>query len=377
MRDLLAFCEAEQPWLRAAVETLVRIESPTSDKAAVDRCGAAVSALLEETGGTVEALAQPVAGNHLRATFGAGPKRVLFIGHFDTVWDIGQLERMPLVEREGRLFGPGIFDMKAGLSIAMQALRALRGTGWPDALAVTCLFTSDEETGSDTSRAVIEEEARRADAVLVFEPAMTGGALKTARKGVGEFEIRVTGVSAHSGIAPGEGASAIHTLARLVTQLESLNDPAAGVSVNAGVIAGGTRSNVVAEQASAAVDVRVVRLADAPRLEAALRALSSPDPRITVEVRGAIDRPPFERTDQVAALFARAKRVAAELGVDLQEAATGGASDGNFTGALGVPTLDGLGAVGGGAHALDEHVELAVLPFRAALAAGVVRDLMR
>ena len=384
MRDLLSFCEAEQAWLRAAIEALVQIESPTTDKRAVDACGARVAELMREMGGAVEVIAQPRAGNHLLGVFGRQAtgnnhpgriSRVLLLGHFDTVWDIGQIERMPLVERDGRLFGPGIFDMKGGLSIALQAIRALKHAGWPEGLEVRCLWTSDEETGSETSRALIEHEAQEAAAALVFEPALTNGEVKTARKGVGHFDISVTGVSAHSGIDPGAGASAVHALARLITSLEALNDPARGISVNAGVIRGGTRSNVVAESAEAEVDVRVVRAEDGPRMDQALRSLADADPRITVRVQGGIDRPPFERTPAVASLYEAARGVARELGFDLGEGATGGASDGNFTGALGVPTLDGLGAVGGGAHALDEHLNIAWLPKRAALAAGLLRRL--
>ena len=383
MRDLLTFCEAEQPWLRAAIESLVRIESPTTDKAAVDRCGTRVTELMREIGGTVEVIPQSAAGNHLLARFrgpiehieSLEPFRVLLLGHFDTVWDLGQIARMPLVERDGKLFGPGVFDMKAGLSIALQAIRALRHAGWPNGLEVVCLWTSDEETGSETSRAIIEREALAANAVLVFEPALTNGEVKTARKGVGHFDVTVRGVSAHSGIDPGAGASAVHALARMIVELEKLNDPSSGISVNAGVIAGGTRSNVVAERASAQIDVRVARAEDAARLDRALHGLASADPRISVAVKGSIDRPPFERTGKVAALYAAARDVASALGFELGEGATGGASDGNFTGALGVPTLDGLGAVGGGAHALDEHVHLAQLPRRAALAAGLIRQL--
>ena len=375
MRDLLTFCEAEQRWLRSTIERLVGIESPTGDKAAVDRCGAEVARLMREMGAVVDVLPQAVAGDHVRGVFGVGPRRVLLLGHFDTVWDVGTSQRMPIVEREGRLHGPGIFDMKAGLSIALQGIRALRQAGWPEGLQVTCLWTSDEETGSATSRALIEEEARASDAVLVCEPALTGGGLKTARKGVGHFDIHVRGVSAHAGIDPGAGASAVHALSRLVLELETLNDPEHGTSVNVGVIRGGTRSNVVAEEAMAEVDVRVGRLADAAPLEAAVRALTSADPRVAVRVEGGINRPPFERTEKVAGLFETARAVGEELGMALVEGSTGGASDGNFTGALGVPTIDGLGAVGSGAHAIDEHIVLAVLPGRAALVAGLLRRL--
>jgi len=386
MRDLLTFCETEQPWLRSTIESLVRIESPTTRKAMVDVCGARVAELMREIGGAVEVIAQPRAGNHVRGVFGGQAtgknqpgrvSRVLVLGHFDTVWDQGTLARMPLVEQDGRLSGPGIFDMKGGLSIALQAIRALRHAGWPEGLEVVCLWTSDEETGSATSRALIEREAQAAKAVLVFEPGLSNGEVKTARKGVGQFVVTVTGVSSHSGIDPGAGASAVHALARVITALEALNDLPRGISVNAGVIRGGTRSNVVAETAEAEVDVRVARADDAPAVTRALQALAVDDPRITVRVSGGINRPPFERTEGVAALYGTARDVARELGFDLGEGATGGASDGNFTGALGVPTLDGLGAIGGGAHATDEHIVIGQLPRRAALAAGLLRRLAR
>ena len=378
MRDLLTFCETEQPWLRSAIESLVRLESPTPDKRSVDRCGGEVARLAREAGGAVEVIPQEAAGDHIRVRFGnPGGSRVLLLGHFDTVWDLGTLVRMPIVERSGRLSGPGIFDMKGGLSIALQAVRALRHAGWPEGLEVVCLWTSDEETGSATSRALIEREAQEAKAVLVFEPGLSNGEVKTARKGVGQFVVTVTGVSSHSGIDPGAGASAVHALARVITSLEALNDLPRGISVNAGVIRGGTRSNVVAETAEADVDVRVALAGDAPAVTRALQALSVDDPRITVRVTGAINRPPFERTEGVAALYGTARDVARELGFDLGEGATGGASDGNFTGALGVPTLDGLGAIGGGAHATDEHIVIGQLPRRAALAAGLLRRLAR
>lgn len=375
MRDLLTFCENEQPWLRAAIESLVALESPTTDKRMVDACGSRVAELMREMGGAIESIEQPAAGNHVRATFGSGSSRVLLLGHFDTVWDLGTLARMPIAERSGRLTGPGIFDMKGGLAIALQAIRALRHAGWPEGLEAVCLWTSDEETGSATSRELIEREAKASTAVLVFEPGLADGEVKTARKGVGQFVVSVTGVSSHSGIDPGAGASAVHALARVITSLEGLNDLSRGISVNAGVVRGGTRSNVVAETAEAEVDVRVARAEDAPAVTRALRALAVDDPRIQVRVSGAINRPPFERTEGVAALYRMACDVARELDFDLGEGATGGASDGNFTGALGVPTLDGLGAIGGGAHAIDEHIVIAMLPRRAALAAGLLRRL--
>jgi glutamate carboxypeptidase len=302
----------------------------------------------------------------------ATDRQVLILCHFDTVWPVGQLRRMPVRREDGRLFGPGTFDMKAGIAIGMLALRALAETRRDVPYRVVMLLTADEEVGSATSRALIEDEARRSEAVLVMEPALPGGALKTARKGCGEFELRVRGVSAHAGIEPGKGASAIHELARQIVALEALQDLPRGVSVNVGVVTGGTRTNVVADDASARIDVRVPAMSDASRIEDALRTLKPRTPGTSLEVTGGVDRPPLERTAAVARLYEKARSVAAELGRDLGEGSTGGGSDGNFTAALGVPTLDGLGPIGDGAHALHEHVIMDELPWRAALVAGLV-----
>jgi glutamate carboxypeptidase len=379
MRELLAFCESQRDWLLETIEALVRLESPSTDKPALDRCGHELVARLTALGGRVETLPQERSGNHVRAEFfgpstslGAGDRQVLLLCHFDTVWPVGQLRRMPVRREDGRLFGPGTFDMKAGIAIGMLALRALAETRRALPHRVVMLLTADEEVGSTTSRALIEDEARRSGAALVLEPALPGGALKTARKGCGEFELRVRGVSAHAGIEPGKGASAIHELARQIVALEALQDPARGVSINVGVVSGGTRTNVVADEARARIDVRVPAVSDASRLETALRALTPQTPRTSVEVTGGVDRPPMERTAGVARLYEKARSVAAELGRDLGEGSTGGGSDGNFTAALGVPTLDGLGPIGDGAHALHEHVVVDELPWRAALVAGLV-----
>ncbi|HEY0875765.1 MAG TPA: M20 family metallopeptidase [Vicinamibacterales bacterium] len=362
---VIEYFEARLEALRADVERLVRLESPSTDKAAVDRCGAAVAELLRDAGGEVSLVPQETRGDHVRAEFDGGPGRVLILGHFDTVWDLGTLERMPVREEDGRLHGPGIYDMKASIAIAAHALRASREFGMTRP-RVVALFTTDEEIGSGTSRALIEREAREADAVLVLEPSLPGGAVKTHRKGCGEFTLTVRGTSAHAGIDPGKGASAILEIAHQIVALESLQDLERGISVNVGVIEGGTRANVVAEQASAVVDVRVPTMDDAARVEAAIRALAPKNPRVTVEVEGRIERPPLERTAGVGRLYEQARAAAATLGRDLAEGGTGGGSDGNFTAALGVPTLDGLGPEGDGAHALHEHVRLGDLPWRAA-----------
>jgi glutamate carboxypeptidase len=370
--SLRDFCRDERPWLLETIEALVSLESPTTDKAAVDRCGRALAARLEAIGGRVSRLPRVDRGDHLLAEFGCGSSQILLLGHFDTVWPVGQLERMPLVRSNGRLHGPGVFDMKAGIAIGMLATRALLETGVSLSRRIVMLWTTDEEVGSATSRAAIEDEARRSDAVLVLEPSLPGGAVKTARKGCGEYELHVRGVAAHAGIDPSKGASAIHELARQIVLVQKLQDLDRGISVNVGTISGGTRTNVVAEEARAVVDVRAPTQADAARVDAAFRALKAVDERTAVSVTGGLDRPPLERTAQVARLYQQASEVGRELGQALGEGSTGGGSDGNFTAALGVATLDGLGAIGDGAHALHEHVELESLPDRAALVAGLI-----
>jgi glutamate carboxypeptidase len=376
MRDIQDYCEAQRSWLVETIRALVSCESPTDDKAAVDRCGRELQRRLEEIGAGVTRIPNTVAGDHLRAVFpGSGGRQILLLGHFDTVWDVGQLDAMPLREDSDRLYGPGVYDMKAGIALGMLAARVLfeRGPALPCRLVM--LWTSDEETGSDTSRTLIEDEARRSAAALVLEPSLPGGAVKTARKGCGDYELIVRGVAAHAGIDPSRGASAIRELARQILRLESLQDPERGVTINVGVVSGGTRPNVVPDHARALIDVRVPSMTDAGRLDAALRRLSPELPGTSLEIHGAIDRPPFERSAAVVELYEMARGVSAELGHALGEGATGGGSDGNFTAALGIPTLDGLGAVGDGAHARHEHVVIPELPWRAALLAGIISRL--
>ena len=369
------YCRAHEGWLLDFIEALVAIESPSDDPVAVNRCGVALAARLEAIGGSVARIAATSAGDHLRASFGRGGRQILMLGHFDTVWPVGTLPRMPIKREGGRLHGPGIFDMKAGIGLAALATRAV-----VDQIAgtrVVMLWTTDEEIGSGTSRELIEAEAARSDAVLVFEPSLPGGALKTSRKGVGQFELVTRGISAHAGLEPGKGVSAIREMARQVLAIDALQDPASGVTVTVGVVSGGTRANVVPAEARAVIDARAVTRADATRLEEAMRALQPQLPGARVEVSGGFDRPPLERTADVMRLFAVARQVAAELGIELGEGSAGGGSDGNFTAALGVPTLDGFGAVGDGAHALHEHVEIEALVPRAATIAGVVHRLSR
>ena len=374
MPTLREFCDDRYGWLVQVLTALVRLESPTTDPVAVDRCGERLADHLREMEATVERIPSRTSGAHLRATFGAEPpaRQVMLLGHFDTVWPVGQIERMPVREQAGRLHGPGVFDMKAGIAIGMLAVRALAAAGRLADVRVVMLWTADEERGSRSSRGLVEEEARRSSAVFVLEPALPGGAVKTGRKGCGEFELQVRGIAAHAGIDPTRGASAIDELAAQIEAVGALRDHARGVTLNVGVIEGGDRPNVVAEHARAVIDARAATMEDAHRLEQSMQQLRAVLDGTTLQVSGGFSRPPFERTPQVARLYECARAVAAELGRDLGEGTTGGGSDGNFTGALGVPTLDGLGAVGDGAHALDEHVVTADLTWRAALLAGLI-----
>jgi len=381
--SLRDFCRAQRDWVLDTTEALVRLESPTTDKAAVDRCGAELARRLEGIGGRVTRLPRTERGNHLLTEFpstslgagGRGTDQILMLGHFDTVWPVGQLDRMPLTRSNGRLHGPGVFDMKAGIALAMLATRSLLETGAPVSHRIVMLWTTDEEMGSGTSRAAIEDEARRSAAVLVLEPSLPGGALKTSRKGCGGYDIVVRGVSAHAGIEPQKGASAVHELAHQILRVNALQNLARGVSVNVVTVSGGTRSNVIPDEARAHVDVRAGSAAAAAEVDAALCGLTPVDGRTSVQASGGFDRPPLERTAGVARLYDQAKIVAGLLGRDLAEGSTGGGSDGNFTAALGVPTLDGLGAIGDGAHALHEHVEIDSLADRAALVAGLIASL--
>jgi glutamate carboxypeptidase len=358
----------------------VECESPSHDKAAVDSMGQIVAAEWKRRGANVKILRQPQRGNHVRAELWLGDGRphgqILVLGHLDTVYPLGTIAKMPFREAQGRAWGPGTFDMKGGLALALFAVDALREIETILRKRFVFLWTSDEEIGSTTSRQIIEAEARRSDAVLVLEPSFgREGRLKTARKGVGHAEIIVTGRTAHAGINPAEGVNAVHELARQIERLEKMNDPRRGITVQATVVHGGTVSNVVPAEARAEVDIRFSRLANAPALDRKLHALRPILKGAKVEVRGGVNRPPLERTASVEKLFVHAQSLMRALGLALGEATTGGGSDGNFTSAIGVPTLDGLGAVGDGAHAPHEHVIVNKLPERAALVAGLLATL--
>ncbi len=312
-------------------------------------------------------------GDHLQADFdfagGERPEATLLIqGHCDTVWALGTLEKMPFRVKAGRAYGPGIFDMKAGIVQALFALRALRELGLPMRKRVTLNLVSDEEVGSPSSRALTERLAQGCDAVLIPEPsAGKDGALKTARKGVGEYRVDVYGKASHAGLDFTSGVNANVELARQVVRIARFTRLSRGITVNVGIIGGGTRDNVVPDHAWANIDVRIARMADYGYVEKQFRSLKPFDKKTRVEVSGGLNRPPMERTPAAAALFRQARELAAPLGIDLRETAVGGGSDGNFTAGLGIATLDGLGAVGDGAHAAHEHIVVEQLPRRAAL----------
>lgn len=370
---ILDYLRAHQADMIADLTRLVETESPSDNKTAIDRLGTMLADDLCGLGAAVDVLPQAVTGDHLRARWGDGPGGILLLCHMDTVWPLGTLTHMPVRVKDGRLYGPGAFDMKGGIANALWAMRALRALDLQPKHRVTLLITSDEEVGSPTSRPLIEAEAVTHDAVYVLEPAHPPhAALKTWRKGVGDYRIVVTGRAAHAGAAHDEGINAIEELAHQVLVIQRLTDYAVGTTVNVGVIGGGTRSNVVPAQAWAEVDFRVMNQAEADRIDAALHGLAPHLPSTTIEVTGGLNRPPMVRTPANLALYARAEAIAAELGLAISETGTGGGSDGNFTSALGVPTLDGLGVAGDGGHALHEHVILSSLPERAALLAGLL-----
>ena len=380
MRDLLREtrkCEREMVRL---LGRFVRCESPSCDKAAVDRFGAMGAREWRRRGAVVKTLRQRLRGNHLRIEWphaaGRSDGQILVLGHLDTVYPIGTIAKMPFRVRGGRAWGPGTFDMKGGLVMALAAVDALGVVGVRPRKRVVFLWTSDEEIGSESSRRVIESEARRSDAVLVLEPSLgREGRLKTQRKGVGGAEIVVTGRAAHAGIEPEKGVNAVHEMALQIARLMKMNDRARGITVQATVVEGGTAANVVPERARAAVDIRFAKVADAGRIERELRGLRPILRGARVEVRVGGMRPPLERSAGVRELFGVARGLMREVGLSLGEGATGGGSDGNFTGALGVPTLDGLGAVGDGAHSLREHVVVREMGVRAALIAGLLARL--
>ncbi len=380
MADYLKHFEAHRDALVETIRQMVEMESPSDNKAAVDRLGQWLGARLEKLGGKVVFHRQKVFGDHLQADLPAKAgvpkaKPILLLGHFDTVYELGALAKMPCKLENGRLYGPGVFDMKSGIAFMLHAIEALQSLHGGLPRPVRVLLVTDEEVGSDSSRAITERLAKQSAAVFVLEPsAGPRGALKTARKGVGEYTVRVTGHASHAGLNPFKGQSAIVELAHQITRIAAFGEAKRGLTVNVGVIRGGTRTNVIAAEASADVDVRVERLSGAAKIDRKMRALKPVNRKCKLEITGGLNRPPMERSAGAAALFAKAQQLALEIGWKLEETAVGGGSDGNFTAALGIPTLDGLGGVGDGAHASHEHVLVEALPRRAALIAGLLAE---
>ena len=376
--EQLRYFRKQQTQMVETIQQLVEIESPSDIKAAVDRLGAVLASRFADIGGEVSFHPAEKAGNQLQVDFTASrsskQKPVLLLGHMDTVYPIGTISKMPCRVAKGRVWGPGVLDMKSGIALALHVMGAIME--WGLSRPVTLLLVSDEEVGSKSSRAITEELAKTAAAVLVLEPAHgLHGAVKTARKGIGDYTIKVTGKAAHSGLDFEQGQSAVLELAKQICEIEKLVDLKRGITLNVGKISGGTRVNVVPAEATALLDLRVATAADGVRLDRKLRGLKPFNRKCTINVSGEFNRPPMERTAGVAGLYERAREIATRLGLNLKEAAVGGGSDGNFTAALGIPTLDGLGGVGEGAHAEDESVVIAELPRRAALLAGMIQSL--
>ncbi|CAN5800723.1 M20 family metallopeptidase [soil metagenome] len=356
---LKTLAHAERDAYLQTLKALVTLESPTPDKAANDRVADYLETVLRADGWTVERVALREVGDQVVARFDApGEVSSLLLCHFDTVWPVGTLAQMPLKEEDGKLYGPGTLDMKAGIATALHALKMVRRERLTLRGPVTLLLTSDEEKGSLFSREIIERLAQAHSRVFVLEPGREDGALKTGRKGTGDFTAHFAGVSAHAGNNPQDGASALRELAHFLPFAENLTDFEQGTTVNVTVAQGGSVSNVIAESATCTLDMRVLKLGEAERVEAALRAYVPQDSRVTVTLTGGLNRPPLEATEANKKLFEEAQGVLETLGLTMAGAVVGGGSDGNFTSALGVPTLDGLGSAGAGPHARFEHIRI-------------------
>jgi len=377
MRALLAGSRRKEPALLQFARKLVLVESPSDNKAAVDAVVAIAADSARSLGGRIKLHRQRQHGNVLEVRFGPrakgnsnGQKPVMLLGHLDTVWPIGTLRQMPYRIADGRIWGPGTLDMKIGVAMALTAVEILAEAELLNR-EIVLLLNSDEEIGSPISRPITENLARDCEAVFVLEPAQ-GLAYKTARKGTGNWRIDIRGVGAHAGVDFEKGASALRELGRVIESVSDWTDLKRGLTVSIGVAGGGSKTNVIPAEAFAEVDVRIAKIADGPRIERKFASLKAGDKRCSLVISGGINRPPMERTRGTVKLFERAQVLAKELGIDLKEASTGGASDGNFTSALGVPTLDGMGAVGEGAHASHESILIEHLAPRTALLAGML-----
>jgi glutamate carboxypeptidase len=375
--ERLHYFEERRDALVQTIREFVEIESPSDNKEAADRMGAFLAGIFEPLGGRAQFHRTNEFADNLQIDFPGreSAKPVLLLGHFDTVYPLGTLANMPCKIADGRLHGPGVLDMKSGIALMLFAIKALQA--WHGTLPrpVTVFLVSDEEVGSSSSRKVTEALARQSAAVLVLEPAAgLRGAVKTARKGVGDYTLTVKGVAAHAGLDPGKGHSAILELARQITAVSKLNSLKQGLTLNPGIIRGGTRTNVVAAEASVEIDVRIKQAKQAAALDRKMRSLKPFDKHCKLMIEGGINRMPMERTAGVAALYKKAQTIAGHINWKLEEAAVGGGSDGNFTAGIGIPTLDGLGGTGEGAHAVHENILISELPRRALLLAGMIES---
>jgi glutamate carboxypeptidase len=375
-KELLLWLRSRQAQMIVTLEAFVRAESPSTEKDFADTCARIVANEWRKRAVTVELFEQKHRGAHIRIGYSqnksAKRNQLLVLGHYDTVYASGTLSKMPFRKSGGRIFGPGVFDMKAGIVQALFALDAIRNSRAELRKNIVFLWTSDEEIGSEFSRKLLESEAKRSDAVFVLEPSLGAkGLLKTARKAVGDVEIIVHGRASHAGLAPEKGVNAIHELALQLSHIQKWNDPRRGVSINAGLVSGGTRPNVIPDRAKAVLDLRALGIVDMKQIDRSLKSLRPILPGAKLEVHGGFSRPPLERKLS-AGLFEKAKVAGKRMGLRIGEGTAGGGSDGNLTAALGIPTLDGMGAVGDGAHSPDEYILAMSLPERAALLAAML-----
>jgi glutamate carboxypeptidase len=379
--SISTYFSQRQSHILSLTRALVEQESPSEDEAGSK---AVVSLLVEEVRSIepvtiIERISSEAYGEHLRLKAFAGEqseaKPIVILGHTDTVHPRGSLAQRPWRVEGNRAYGPGIFDMKANCALAVESIRACAALGISPRRPVVLLLTCDEERGSPRGRALVEAEAENSQAFLVLEPPATGGRVKTGRKGTGSFTLETHGLAAHAGLEPEKGASAVLEMARQIQRLHDLNNGGGGISVNVGVVRGGTVSNVVPAEAWAEIDIRFVTKDEAERIERVFRNLQPFDPRVKLVVTGEINRPPLERGKEVLALYEHARSIAAEIGYELGEAQVGGASDGNFAAAMGASVLDGLGLDGDGAHAIHEHILIDDIPRRGALLTALLASL--
>ncbi|MBT9129804.1 MAG: Carboxypeptidase G2 [candidate division WS2 bacterium] len=367
MRNLTGYLEKNMDEFLSLLRTLVNMDSPTTEKSATDIFGNYLNNYCNNLGVYSEVIKQDTYGNHLKVVYGDGEEQILVLCHMDTVWPMGESNRRPFKIVGDKAYGPGVFDMKTGIVQSIFAIKYFKENNRRFNKKFVFLYNSDEEVGSPSSRSIIEKEALKSQQVLVLEPAEPPGNLKTARKGVGMFEIEVTGRASHAGAAHQQGLSAIKELALQILHLESMTNYALGTTVNVGVISGGTRRNVVPAEAKALVDIRAINVEEAIKVEKEILSLKPFTTGINISVSGSINRPPMVKTEKITELFLKAKNIASELGFDIKDDLSGGGSDGNFTANLNIPTLDGLGGVGDGAHSENEYIELKEISNRTAL----------